>query len=89
MIGRRVLGLDWHLWEPGDYGFSLEDDAWIGITPNDHAANLRSHKVEELEDGSITVSPSIAVYSSHPVAGVMTPYRVYHGYLEAGVWRDA
>jgi len=88
MIGRRVVGLDWHLWEPGDYGFSIEDGHWIGITPNGYAANLGRHEVTELEDGTITVSPSIAVSSSHPVEGVMIPYPVYHGYLEHGVWRD-
>lgn len=91
MIGRRVVGLDWHTWEPGDYGFSFEDGAWIGITPNDHAANLYRHTVLELEDGTITVSPSIAVYSSRPSGAPagMESYEVYHGYLEAGVWRNA
>jgi hypothetical protein len=89
VIGRRVVGLDWHLWEPGDYGFSIEDGHWIGITPNDHAANLRRHKVTELGDGTITVFPSIAVDSSRMVGGKMMAYQVYHGYLEDGVWRNA
>lgn len=85
MIGRRVPGFDWHLWEPGDYGFSPLDDAWIAITPNGHAGNLGSHDVVEHEDGTITVKPSIAVSTS--VAGVKI--QVWHGFLEHGVWRLA
>lgn len=85
MIGRRVPGFDWHLWSPGDYGYSIEDECWIAITPNDHAGNLGGHKVVEHEDGTITVSPSIAVYTSRDGK----PLEVYHGYLEHGVWRPA
>jgi hypothetical protein len=85
VIGRRVPGFDWHLWPPGSYGYWFEGGHWVAITPNDHAANLGSHQVVEHEDGTITVSPSIAVSTSRQ--GV--PVQVYHGFLEGGVWRDA
>lgn len=84
MIGRRVSGFDWHTWEPGDYGFSIEDRCWIAITPNDHAANLSRHEVVEHEDGTITVAPSILVSTSKDGK----PLQVWHGYLKAGVWGE-
>ena len=85
MIGRRVPGFDWHLWNPGDYGFWFDGGHWVAITPNDHGANLGSHKVVEHDDGTITVSPSIAVSTSRQGK----PLQVYHGFLECGVWREA
>jgi hypothetical protein len=85
MIGRRVAGFDWHLWGPGDYGYWIEGGHWVAITPNGHAANLGSHEVQEHDDGTITVSPSIAVRTSRDGK----PVEVFHGFLEAGVWRDA
>jgi hypothetical protein len=83
MTGKRVPGFDWHLWEPGDFGYSVEDECWIGITPNDHAAHLGRHTVVEHCDGTITVSPSILVSTSAQGKSV----EVWHGYLEAGTWR--
>ena len=41
--------------------------------------NLAAHQVEEHEDGTITVSPSILV-TGHDMT--------WHGYLERGVWRE-
>lgn len=68
------------LLKPGQYG-KWTDGTWYASAPNGHGANLASHDVIEHSDGTITVSPSIEI-SDH--RGV-----VYHGYLEAGVWRDA
>lgn len=84
-IGHRVPGFDWHTWAPGDYGYWYEGGYWVAITPNDHAANLSGHGVQEHEDGTITVSPSIAVSTSREGKLI----QVYHGFLERGVWRDA
>lgn len=91
MIGRRVVGDDVHLFQPGDYGYWWEGGHWVAETPNGHGVNLGGHKVVEHEDGTITVSPSIAVYSSRPSGAPagMESYQVYHGFLEAGVWRVA
>lgn len=84
MTGRRVREFsDPTEFVPGDYGYW--HDHWVAETPNGHGANLASHRVTEHEDGTITVSPSIAVSTS--VNG--KPVQVYHGWLERGVWRDA
>lgn len=85
LVGRRVPGFDWHEWMAGDYGYSIEDNAWIGITPNGHPANLGSHQVTELDNGTITVSPSIKVSTSRRDKDV----ELWHGYLELGIWRKA
>lgn len=89
MIGKRVVGLDWHLWQPGDYGFSIEDGHWIGITPNDQPASLGRHEVTEHEDGTITVSPSIEAWSRRTKEQARVDGVYWHGYLESGVWRAA
>lgn len=52
---------------------------WWLLTPNGHHGRLVSHTVEEHEDGTITVSPSILV--SNPQQG-----ELYHGWLKRGVW---
>jgi hypothetical protein len=88
-MGRRVAGFDWHLWEPGDYGYSWEDVAWIGITPNDLAANLGAHKITEHENGTITVEPSIECWGRRTKELARAEGAYWHGYLEAGVWRAA
>ena len=66
---------------PGDYAKDLQTGWWFFRTPNNLLASMRTHTVEEHEDGSITVSPSIVVD---------TPGVAYwHGWLERGVWREA
>lgn len=64
---------------PGSYG--KVDDKWLCCTPNGMAGNLASHQVQEHEDGTITVSPSILV-----TGGKDSP--CWHGYLERGIWRE-
>jgi hypothetical protein len=85
VIGRRVPGFDWHLWHPGDYGFWAEGEHWVAIAPSGDAANLGAHDVKEHEDGTITVSPSIAVSTSRKGVKI----QVWHGFIERGVWRTA
>lgn len=55
---------------------------WRCVTPNGHMGTLSKHDVTEHEDGTISVSPSIAL--SNPQEG-----ELYHGFLERGVWREA
>jgi hypothetical protein len=88
VIGRRVLGLDWYNWEPGDYGFSFEDGYWVGVTPNDLSANLSRHEVQEHEDGTITVAPSIECWARRTKELARAEGAYWHGYLEQGVWRE-
>ena len=67
--------------ENGDFG--LWHGVWYAKSPNGLVAHLGAHQVTEHEDGTITASPSIGIYSSS-----RTEFD-YHGFLERGVWRDA
>lgn len=85
MIGRRVpvdddMGVV--AMEPGDYGFWECQGHWIARSPNGEDANLAAHTVIEHENGTITVTPSIGIRRSGPDF-------VYHGWLTAGVWKNA
>lgn len=64
--------------EPGDYGQDA-DGIWHCITPNGLVGTLSNHSVQEHEDGTITVSPSILVWNKE---------ERYHGFLERGIWRE-
>jgi hypothetical protein len=79
MQGRRVPDdTDWRETVAGDYGKQTWrgfDEWWIR-DPNGTPGRLGSHSVTEHEDGTITVSPSIAG------AG-------WHGWLKRGVWSAA
>lgn len=80
MIGKRVI-TDPFYFQNGDYG--LYEGCWYGLTPNGHLANLGGHDVIEHPDGTITVSPSIRVWSSSNFMSCD-----WHGYLEKGIWRE-
>jgi hypothetical protein len=71
---------------PGSYWRAVYPDgrlwAWLIVTPNGLRGNLMRHEVEEHEDGTITVSPSILVSRGDGSAE-------YHGWLRRGVWSDA
>lgn len=71
------------LLQAGQYGKWTFDGNWYGVPPGtDLLAGLANHEVTEHEDGTITVSPSIAV--SDGSGG-----QQWHGYLERGQWRQA
>jgi hypothetical protein len=57
--------------------------AWMAVTPAGHLGDLSSHEVEEHDDGTITVSPSILVETSF--AGRREGW---HGYLRRGTWSE-
>ena len=78
MTGKRITNEDGHIPRPGEY-YKLPDGTWHAMTPNGHLANLAAHTVVEHDDGTITASPSIRVYSG--------TVEFWHGYLERGVWR--
>lgn len=71
-------------WRPGDFWKNVRGE-WEACTPNGAHAGLRLHTVIEHDDGTITVSPSIECNAPQhgPTGG---PY--WHGFLEAGVWRE-
>jgi hypothetical protein len=66
----------------GSYGPS--GDTWHVKAPDGSLGNLRNHDVEEHEDGTITVSPSILITTHRGGQDV----ELWHGYLERGVWRE-
>ena len=72
--------------QAGDYWKVIYVDGsehWYCLAPSvdgqaSAIGNLSNHSIEEHEDGTITVSPSILIMPSG-----------YHGFLERGVWRSA
>lgn len=56
---------------------------WYAVSPTGLLAALRGHTVTQHDDGSITVSPSIAVRQ-----GVEADSPAWHGFLERGIWRE-
>lgn len=85
MIGKRRDLTEWSWTEdvaPHDYDYGkLPNGEWYGWTPVG-MAGLNKHQIVEHEDGTITVSPSILVTVPHR-------NEQWHGFLEAGVWREA
>lgn len=53
--------------------------AWMACTPTGLIGDLSNHDVTEHADGTITVAPSILVTDGRGS---------WHGYLQAGTWRD-
>jgi len=60
----------------GEYWKAPNGD-WNALTPIGTLANLNQHRVDEHDDGTISVFPSILTI------GVSR----YHGYLRNGVWQ--
>ena len=78
-MSRKQANKDGHLaLEQGDYG--QQQGIWYCMTPTGLLGNLDNHSVTEHEDGTITVSPSILIHGGE--AGE------WHGFLEAGKWRQ-
>ena len=50
---------------------------WRRQPSGHHAGGIPDHEVEEHDDGTITVSPSIVTSDG------------WHGWLDRGVWREA
>lgn len=80
--GRRVETTE--ALKPGDY-VQLSSGDWYGKTPNGESCNLAKHRVTEHEDGTITVTPSILIFYTHPDKGRV---ELWHGWLERGYWRS-
>jgi hypothetical protein len=85
--GKRRDNPDDLIPEPGEYGKG-SDGKWFGCPPQPLdddgfplVANLSKHQVEEHPDGTITVSPSILITKPHAD-------RLWHGFLERGIWRE-
>lgn len=84
MQGRRLYpdehgNIKFESIEPGDY-YKSPHTGWGARLPDGRFCGLNGHKIEEHDDGSITVSPSILVKGG----GVDGEW---HGFLDRGVWR--
>jgi len=67
--------------EEGEYGINPKDGKWYARCPDSqYCCNLDGHKVEEHEDGTITVSPSILLKLGDGT-------EIYHGHLKRGIWK--
>jgi len=77
--GTRVFDKEPHELRPGEYGKWAADDHFYGMPPGtDLLANLASHTIDQHEDGTITVTPSILVSDNKTS---------WHGYLTRGEWK--
>lgn len=69
--------------------WKVSDGTWLIHFPDERAkpdfdgatGGLQLHKVEEHEDGTITVTPSILIHNGFPKFD-------RHGFLTRGVWRE-
>jgi hypothetical protein len=88
VLGRRTRA-EPHRLKPGDYSWS-ELHGWCACCPNSEhlVANLNGHKVTELADGRIAVSPSIECSGHHNKQRARELNLYFHGWLENGVWLD-
>lgn len=82
---RREDGTEpWNL-EPADYAFRGgergERFLWVVLPDGAGPARLEGWHVDEHDDGTVTVSPSILDVPDNGLQG-------WHGYLERGVWRE-
>ena len=66
----------------GEYGKG-RDGVWYARAPGSHMGNLGGHDVEEHEDGTITVTPSILIRTTKASG---EEFVAFHGYLRRGVW---
>jgi hypothetical protein len=81
--------------QPGDYGIGPDGEWWL-CSPYGNRGRIsdRLHVVTEHEDGTITVSPSLAYVEEHgPYCWHLDIEEGYpltwHGWLERGIWREA
>lgn len=75
-----------HGLKAGEYCKQPYDGKWYAMAPGDHnlLIGLAGHKVEEHQDGTITVTPSIIVTKHDNDCKLQ-----WHGYLTKGEWIDA
>ena len=83
--GIRVYPVDGKLWlSEGTYGKDA-DGRWLARPPGCSMGSLENHEVEEHEDGTITVTPSILIHVGDGEGGMKEGW---HGYLKRGVWEE-
>lgn len=63
----------------GEYAVHPMSKTWYCCAPNGLLGNLNNHTIEEHDDGTISVQPSILI---------TTKDKTWHGYLVNGVWKE-
>jgi hypothetical protein len=81
--GRRIAG-EVHAYELIHREYGRRGPNWYGVTPNGLLCTLTNHTVVGHEDGTISVSPSIAVEGT-TIDGKTARW---HGFLICGVWTE-
>ena len=79
--GTRVHFEDAISLREGEYGKDPKSGVWYCRPVGEHLGNLRGHQVEEHEDGTITVRPSILLMDCEG-------NHLWHGFLTRGEWRE-
>lgn len=98
LLGRRVQWPDdmlpseiGELLAPGDYVMRPGGAFWLLRAPNGDVGLLSGaeHTVEEHEDGTISVEPSLAYRGKEWHLDFPGHRRGWHGWLRHGVWSEA
>jgi hypothetical protein len=80
--GIRVTDGEWPT-NPGEYSKHITDKGivWFCVVPTSSigAGSLANHAIQEHEDGTISVTPSILIDNGH---------KKWHGYLTKGIWKE-
>ena len=74
----------------GDYGMD-KHGKWYVRPPGQHAGGIGDHEVEEHEDGTITVSPSIVLHEptgEFDASGNPILKEIWHGHLIEGIFKS-
>lgn len=77
----RISGFDEV--KPEVMSYYKANDIWYLYLPGCGLGNLANHEIQEHEDGTISVNPSILVTGHEDGQPAQK-----HGYLTRGVWRD-
>lgn len=81
MIGKRISGMS-ELDEESVCYWKVDDGSWLLYIPHCGIGGLKKHTIEEHDDGTISVTPSIVMFCNR-----CTPDRHIHGYLTNGIWK--
>lgn len=87
VVGKRVYPKEGEIgvWNPGEYGKD-SSGRWFAFAPVENGGPLLINKpeyswnIEEHEDGTISVTPSIRVMGGNGEPDI------WHGHLTRGVW---
>ncbi len=80
----KPAGYSPHLFEPGEYCYY--EGKLYGCSPNGLLACMSKHKIEQHDDRTISVTPSILVKRGTKDYSMGEYYARWHGHLTRGEW---